>query len=67
MRSKSTVSFARVTSTLIAARSEAQRIARSAFDINRQIALLKSPRRKGAGNIDKKKRVIVPLGPHPPS
>jgi hypothetical protein len=67
MRSKSTVSFAWATSALIAARSEAQRFARSAFDIHCEIALLKSPRRKKAGNIDGKKGVIVPLAGCPAS
>ena len=67
MRSKSAVSFAWVTSALIAARSEAQRFACSAFDIHCEIALLKSPRRKKAGNIDRKKDVIVPLAGCPAS
>ena len=61
MRSRSAVSFAWVTSASIAARSEAQRFASSAFDIHCEIALLKSPRRKKAGNIDREKGVIVPL------
>ena len=67
MRSKSAAFFAWVTSALIAARSEAQRFACSAFDIHCEIALLKSPRRKKAGNIDRKKGVIVPLAGCPAS